>query len=1108
MVATGARPWKRLVSLSRSGRFVALRGSSAEAEAESVPGAAIDLVDALGTAPRHGLAGREVVDFACIGSTLWLLEPRRLRRYQLENARPIVPDLELPELAHSIMALVGDHAQTALVCGDRYLLVSGHGDRMVRDEVAVSDDERVFPLHGRRLAISSVRGLRFVEGSRGEVGRALQFEGTSLRMAAALFGGRALAVLTRDDHHDLYWVLRPDGSLIHKGTLPRVALWAIAETRGLALVASEDGALLQIDLRYGRVVGAATPPSAVHDLDIDADGQYLVLAGAPDVHGVASVLHLPATEVFSTSALARAVPPAPIDPASPEEPTPAGDLSLKLDAAQRPLTSADPLAQAHVGQQLSASHSQIALDAADHHCDDEVSAPRAPVIVPSTLPLALGEPLPALTTSPHPDWPPYRSESEHFDELLDVVAARAAKAIADSWNSGRLSIPAEDARPFQREVLALLGHVGGYATEMVHDADTHLAQIAARSAGRARSSLAAGMRLPFIELSREFQLSSTAAQVLMVAIAPMVRGEIARLFGILGNDENRPMVDRYLVELLIAGSTPQARVEVARELTDDAPLVRYGLVQLGSGDRGTSLFGSISVDAVVIQRLRGRVAADSVGDISTLGVADRTLDQLHLPAQIKRDLLLGLAARRGDHDQVRLVLRGRRGAGRHSLIAALAARVERGIARIDCSRLPRNGTAMAGMLGQELLRALLRGCVPVISGLEAADPGDVEGQERLKNVLRSHPGPLVVRAAPETALPIDPGVITVQLPALSESERAEFWRAAVTRAGLPVADINSLAARYRIGPGVIEHVIAQVVARRGHDKPGDDGDAGGQLEDMSAQHIATRLSHIATRVQRLPRWEQVALPSDIIDSIREFVARINQRKTVYETWGFDEKMATSRGLTALFYGPPGTGKTMVAGLIARELGLELYRIDLARVVSKWIGETEKNLAEVFDAAEDGQVVVVFDEADSLFAKRTEVKSSVDRYANLEVNYLLQRLDTFEGIAILTTNLEGSIDHAFKRRMSLRLQFPFPDEEMRVRLWASHIPAQVPVQGDFDFAELARRFPLSGGYIRNSTLRAAFLAAQEQRPLGQEHLLRAIALEYRELGKLSTSGRME
>jgi SpoVK/Ycf46/Vps4 family AAA+-type ATPase len=219
-------------------------------------------------------------------------------------------------------------------------------------------------------------------------------------------------------------------------------------------------------------------------------------------------------------------------------------------------------------------------------------------------------------------------------------------------------------------------------------------------------------------------------------------------------------------------------------------------------------------------------------------------------------------------------------------------------------------------------------------------------------------------------------------------------------------------------------------------------------------------------------------------------------------------MTTARGLTALFYGPPGTGKTMVAGVIAQELGLDMYRVDLARIVSKWVGETEKNLAEVFDAAEDGQVLILFDEADSLFAKRTDVRTSNDRYANLEVNYLLQRLDTFEGVAILTSNLDGAIDPAFKRRLSLRLQFPFPDEETRVRLWTGHVTAETPVAGDFDFSDLARRFPLSGGYIRNCALRAAFLAAHEGRPLAQSHLVRAIHLEYREIGKLSTTSRLE
>jgi SpoVK/Ycf46/Vps4 family AAA+-type ATPase len=167
------------------------------------------------------------------------------------------------------------------------------------------------------------------------------------------------------------------------------------------------------------------------------------------------------------------------------------------------------------------------------------------------------------------------------------------------------------------------------------------------------------------------------------------------------------------------------------------------------------------------------------------------------------------------------------------------------------------------------------------------------------------------------------------------------------------------------------------------------------------------------------------------------------------------------------------------------------------VTSKWLGETEKHLGELFDAAEDGRIMLLFDEADSLFARRSEVRSSNDRYANLEVNYLLQRLDAFEGVAILTTNLDGTIDPAFKRRMSMRLAFPFPD-----------VTTRIPTRGTIDFAGLARRFPLSGGYIRNSALRAAFLAAQDGSPLTQQHLERAVLLEYRELGKLADDGRVD
>jgi SpoVK/Ycf46/Vps4 family AAA+-type ATPase len=361
-------------------------------------------------------------------------------------------------------------------------------------------------------------------------------------------------------------------------------------------------------------------------------------------------------------------------------------------------------------------------------------------------------------------------------------------------------------------------------------------------------------------------------------------------------------------------------------------------------------------------------------------------------------------------------------------------------------------------------------------------------------------------------VPLDPERIDVTLPALTATERIAVWRTSFAARGLPELDDNTLellTARFRFGAGTI-HRVTDEVARRVRRESSQPAlmSMSRIVDEVARRHVSGRLERVATRISRLADWSQVTLVDDMRDSVRELIGRMSYQRLVYDDWGYDRRIATARGLTALFYGPPGTGKTLVAGLIGRELGLEVWRIDLARITSKWIGETEKSLGDVFDAAEEGQVLLLFDEADSLFGKRSEVKSSNDRYANLEVNYLLQRLDSFEGVAILTTNLEGSIDPAFKRRLSMRLYFPFPDEDQRTQLWAAHVPPNVPRAGGLDFADLARRYPLSGGYIRNSALRAAFLAAQERRPLCQDHLVRAVQLEYRELGKLSSSGRME
>ena len=216
-------------------------------------------------------------------------------------------------------------------------------------------------------------------------------------------------------------------------------------------------------------------------------------------------------------------------------------------------------------------------------------------------------------------------------------------------------------------------------------------------------------------------------------------------------------------------------------------------------------------------------------------------------------------------------------------------------------------------------------------------------------------------------------------------------------------------------------------------------------------------------------------------------------------------MSKGLGVTALFSGPPGTGKTMCASLIAKDLGTELYQVDLGKIVSKWVGETEKNLAALFDAAEASHAVLLFDEADSLFGKRTAVTSSNDRYANQETNFLLQRIESFAGICILTTNHDPAIDEAFRRRLSVHVRFPMPDEEEREKLWHAMLPASAPVDADLEVSSLAKKFVMTGGNIRNAVLRAAFLAADANEMIGNYHLRQAAQLEYEGMGKLAVRG---
>ncbi len=854
-----------------------------------------------------------------------------------------------------------------------------------------------------------------------------------------------------------------DGASSSQLRVPAVSHLAIAARRGLAVTRSGDK-LSVIDLRFGRWIRDLMLPPGVLDFAVDESLQRIALG---TVDGL---------ELVRPDALQA--PPSPDDEAA------AADTNEVNGAPKN--------GHAHV-------HAPPVVEVVAEPITpvvDEVPPPPAePAPAPdeafTDAPLARLVPVSVTTTATPAEI------KQALDLRLRLVAARTAVAIAEAWDNGRISRPDQTRPPFAYEVAGLLGLASGLAPEDVVGARNMLANTEqlVRSAERSRQ----GRLLPIDVLARDFHLSELATSILFAIAAPRLRGELARLYGILANDPGRPLIDEHLVGLVLGSELSD---DIARELDGDRPLRRFGLVRIAAGDRP---FASLGADPLVTRFIANQPAEGEPDQYLTIRHVDRDLTELHMPRALIAKALKFLASPRDD-EPARIVVRGRTGTGRHTLLTSLAARAGRSLGVIDLATVPRDGSVLAAVLEAVLRRALLRGLVPCVDGLELIGTDDPDTRVQVQMVLRNHPGPLAVRLPADAQIILDPGYLLLDLPSRNERERGESWATSLDRYHIELSDPSELAARYRVGPGIIDRVCAEVSRRP--DRPKEPGGWVRELDDAVRQHLENRLGKTATRVTRLATWSDVVLPEDIIDSLLELTARVRHRKTVFEQWGFDRSITTARGITALFQGSPGTGKTMVAGVIARDLGLEVYRVDVSRITSKWIGETEKNLGSLFDAAEDGQVMLLFDEADSLFAKRTEVKTSVDRYANMEVNYLLQRLDSVEGVAIRTTNFGNAIDPAFKRRLTYRVTFPFPDEEMREQLWKSLIPAQVPVQGTLDFAALSQRFRLSGGYIRNAALRAAFLAAEEGVALTHEHLERAIKMEFREIGKLAETGTLE
>jgi hypothetical protein len=451
-------------------------------------------------------------------------------------------------------------------------------------------------------------------------------------------------------------------------------------------------------------------------------------------------------------------------------------------------------------------------------------------------------------------------------------------------------------------------------------------------------------------------------------------------------------------------------------------------------------------------------------------------------------------------DQILVVIHGAHGTGRRTAIAHASGRqvIALELARID-------GATREHALVALLREASLHDAIAMIVGLDEVE--DVQARVLATRIEHASVPLVLVTQHPGYELRSARPTVRVAWPVPDPGARLALWR---DLAGdFDSIDHGALAQRHRIGPGAIQQAVAS--ARAIANKRLVDPLSTAELVAGVRHNIAERMAGLAERVVVKQTWNDCVLPDDVQTQVVALVGRARQAHLVLEQWGYRTKMPRGTGIAAMFSGAPGTGKTMVAGLIANELGLELYQVDLGKVVSKWIGETEKQLGKLFDAAEDGHAVLLFDEADSLFGQRsTEMKGATDRYANLEVNFLLQRIESFHGIVILTTNLDASIDKAFKRRLAAHVVFQPPEEHEREQLWRRMVTSEgAPLAQNIDARGLARQFPkMTGANIRNAALAAAFLAAAERRKLiDHASLVAAARSEYLSMGHVLTSGTL-
>ena len=622
--------------------------------------------------------------------------------------------------------------------------------------------------------------------------------------------------------------------------------------------------------------------------------------------------------------------------------------------------------------------------------------------------------------------------------------------------------------------------------------------------GRLKASRGKKVQLALLNLASQFDLSQAEVDVLIIALAPELEPGYEKLYSYLQDDVTRKHASVNLALNLICRSEPE-KLKARGIFSPEAPLFYHCLLDLldESQDRQPSLLRKfLKIDETIVRFLLDQPSKTAgIGALLTPASEVSSLEVDHSTNQRLKHLATYLGQRKEHPPVIRLI-------GQSDSALQSAAEIFSFALRHKMTLVELGQITDESLLGKLLRDARLWQVVLAVqisqTALEADSRQARQTEESLWRRLRDFPHPVLLLGPATTFLqvPRDVTLWRVEVATPDFEARRLAWKKALGKHANE-SDTARFADAFQFGPLRIQQTVNLASGFAAFRDPANPQPATGDFLDAGRALTAPQVGSLVVQVKPRYTWNDIVLPPDKLRQLHSIAAWVRFRRQVHEDWGFGHKLSRGKGLNVLFTGPSGTGKTMAAEILAHELALDLLQIDLSSVVSKYIGETEKNLSAIFREAEQSQALLFFDEADSLFGKRTEVKDAHDRYANIEVNYLLQRVEQYEGVVILATNLQRNIDDAFMRRIKEVVDFPFPDDKLREGIWRGHFPPEAPKAADIDFDFLASHFKLTGGNIKNIVLNAAFIAAEEQRPIKMSDLILGTKSELRKEGKLCT-----